>query len=156
MQTWQLNEMCPERLELVLQEKKIVRCCNCDNVFRWVPCGVQDLFVEIQAVDEDLVLFAFTACANLKTKNKNELYIFGIYYQLLLKKNPNTHYISLIFHVLSMCIFILFFYKNISGSYFFNCELNKKTGKKNSQDFPIKDTFFVNKCVVYATYFVTF
>ena len=73
MQTWQLNEMCPERLELVLQEKKIVRGCNCDNVFRWVPCGVQDLFVEIQAVDKYLVLFAFTACANLKKQTKKIL-----------------------------------------------------------------------------------
>lgn len=41
---WQLNE---SWLELVLQEEKIVRGGNCDNVFRWVPCGMEDFFVEI-------------------------------------------------------------------------------------------------------------
>ena len=42
--TWQLNE---SWLELVLQEEKIVRGGNCNDIFCRMPCGVEDLFVEI-------------------------------------------------------------------------------------------------------------
>ena len=60
--TWQLNE---SWLELVLQEEKIVRGGNCDDIFCRMPCGMEDLFVEIQAVNENLILFTFTTRAHL-------------------------------------------------------------------------------------------
>lgn len=41
---WQLNE---SWLELVLQEEKIVRGSNCDDIFCRMPCSVEDFFVEI-------------------------------------------------------------------------------------------------------------
>lgn len=52
-------------LELVLEEEKIVRRRNGDDVLSRVPGGVQDLLIEVEAVDADLVLFPLAAAAHL-------------------------------------------------------------------------------------------
>ena len=54
------------RLELVLQEEEVVGGGDCDDIFCWVPGSVQDLLVEVQAVDVDLILLALAARAHLK------------------------------------------------------------------------------------------
>jgi len=49
-----------------LQEEEVVGGGDGDDVFCRVPGSVQDLLVEVEAVDVDLILLAFAASAHLK------------------------------------------------------------------------------------------
>lgn len=40
----------------VLKDEQVVAGCNGDDVVRWMPCRVQDLLPEVQAVHTDIVL----------------------------------------------------------------------------------------------------
>ena len=60
MQTRALNGS-----KLVLEYEQIVGGGDGDDVLRWMPGGVQDLLVEVEAVHAHLVLFPLAAGANL-------------------------------------------------------------------------------------------
>ncbi len=55
-----------EDSELILQQEQVVCCGDCDDVFMRVPSRVEDLLVEVQAVDVDLVLLALPPSAHLE------------------------------------------------------------------------------------------
>jgi hypothetical protein len=52
-------------LELVLEEEQVVCGCYCNDILCRVPCCVQNLFIEVKAVNADLVLLTFSSCTNL-------------------------------------------------------------------------------------------
>jgi len=52
-------------LVLLLEEEQVVGGGHGDHVLLWVPGSVEDLFVEVQAVDADLVFLAFTPGTHL-------------------------------------------------------------------------------------------
>ena len=58
-------------LELVLEQEEVVGGCDGDDVLVRVPGGVQDLLVEVKAVNVDLVLLPLATRANLK---ENEIF----------------------------------------------------------------------------------
>lgn len=51
-------------LELILKYKQIVCGSNGDDVFLWMPRGMQNLFVKVEAVNANLVLLSFTTGAH--------------------------------------------------------------------------------------------
>jgi hypothetical protein len=52
-------------LDLVLEEEQIVCGGYCNDVLCRVPCCVQNLLIEIEAVHADLVFLAFSSRTNL-------------------------------------------------------------------------------------------
>jgi len=53
-------------LELVLEEEQIVCGCHCYDILCGVPRCMQNLFIEVKAVDTDFILLAFASCTNLQ------------------------------------------------------------------------------------------
>lgn len=51
-------------LELVLEEEQIVCGCHCYDILCGVPRCMQNLFIEVKAVDTDFILLAFASCTN--------------------------------------------------------------------------------------------
>jgi hypothetical protein len=57
-------------LELVLEEEQIVCSCHCNDILCGVPRCMQNLFIEVKAVDTDFILLAFASCTNLQIIRK--------------------------------------------------------------------------------------
>ena len=57
-------------LVILLKQKEIVGSCHRDDVLLRMPGRVQDLLVEVEAVDEDLVALALPRRRDLERKKK--------------------------------------------------------------------------------------
>merc|ERR1712226_855575 len=52
-------------LIVLLEEKEIVCGSNSNDVLLWMPCSVENLLVEIKAINGDFVLFPLSTGAHL-------------------------------------------------------------------------------------------
>lgn len=51
-------------LVFTLKYIEVVCGSNCNNILLWVPCSMQDFFVEVQAINTDFIFLSLASCAH--------------------------------------------------------------------------------------------
>ena len=58
-------------LELILKQKEIICSRHRNDIFSGMPCGMQDLLIEVQTVHTNLILLTFTTGTDLGLMQKS-------------------------------------------------------------------------------------